>query len=346
MGRASLLVVLGFIVIFGIVRNNINKTSESSSENSSEYTDAILARNVANSALEYGLSLYVSEGSDTSYSNSDFLGGSYTATFTTLGDTVRLVVTADFEEESHTSRVDILSEYKFFPDATGGASVGGGSGMMVFDFGGNVSITGNDTNFDGTDGPGPDLSAFTLSSDADSASLAADSAFLTGEPPIEVSSDTSAPTVAELVSFYSAIADTTFSGGIFSGVTFGSEANPMVFYSSAHVEFGSGASGYGILAIDGSLKMGGGSAWYGMVLINANDSLDAFQASGNPAIYGSFSLGSSDTTTTLKMTGTADIYYSTQGIAVASEAFSSGVGGGGGGGGGFERTVSETIWYE
>ena len=93
--------------------------------------------------------------------------------------------------------------------------------------------------------------------------------------------------------------------------------------------------------------MGGSSAWYGMVLVNSSDSLDAFQASGNPAIYGSFSLGTSDTTTTLRMTGTADIYYSTQGIAVASEAFSNGVGGGGGGGGGgFERTISETIWYE
>ena len=345
MGRASLLVVLGFIVIFGMVRNNINKTSESSSENSSEYTESILARNVANSALEYGLSLYVSTGADTSYSNSDFLGGSFTATFTTIGDTVRLIVTATYEDENHTIRVDILSEYMFFPDATGGASVGGGSGTMEFDFGGNVSITGNDTNFDGTDGPGPDLSAFTLGSSADSTSLAADSAYLTGDPPIEVSSDTSALSVAELVAFYATIADTTFSGGTFSGITFGSEANPMIVYSSAHFELGSGASGYGILAIDGSLKMGGSSAWYGMVLVNSSDSFDAFQASGNPEIYGSFSLGTSDTTTTLKMTGTADIYYSTQGIAVASEAFSNGVGGGGGGGG-FERTISETIWYE
>ena len=51
-------------------------------------------------------------------------------------------------------------------------------------------------------------------------------------------------------------------------------------------------------------------------------------------------VGPSDTTTTLDMTGTADIYYSTQGMSAALEASNAGVGGG------FERTINEPIWYE
>ena len=339
------MIVLGFIVIFGMVRSNITKTSENASANSSEYAETIIARNIANSAAEYGLSVFSNTGNDSSYSNSDFMGGSFTAYFTDLGDTLRLTVTATFEGESYTNRIDMIYTIDFFPDATGGASIAGGSGMMEFDLGGTVSITGNDTNFDGTDGPGPDLSAFTLSSDLDSASLAADSSFLTGDPPIEVSSDTSALSVTELVDFYGTIADTTLLAGTYNGNTFGSEANPMVVYCNGHLVLGSGTVGYGILAVDGSLAMGGSSVWYGMVLVNSSDGYDAYSASGNPAIYGSFSLGTSDTTTTLRMTGTTDIFYSTQGIAVALKAFNAGIDGVGGGYGA-ERTISAMIWYE
>ncbi|MCH7886535.1 MAG: hypothetical protein IIA58_01055 [Candidatus Marinimicrobia bacterium] len=351
MGRAMLFTVLGFIVIFGMVRNNINKTSESSSENSSEYADAILARNVANSALEYGLSLYISTGNDSSYTNSDFLGGSYTATFTTLGDTVRLIVTATYEDESHTSRVDILSEYEHFPNATGGVLVGGGSGMMVFDLGGTVTITGNDTNFDGSDGPGPDLAAFTLSSDTDSASLAADSSFLTGDPPIQVIEDTSAVTVSELVAYYATIADITIAGGSYNNTTWGSEANPVILYSSSRLVMGTNTIGYGILAVEGSLAMGASAVWYGSVFISASDSLDAFSANGGPEIYGTFSIGSSDTTTSLRMVGNASIYYSTQGVSVATAAFVAAVNAAAaadttGTTSSAELTIQETIWYE
>ena len=63
----------------------------------------------------------------------------------------------------------------------------------------------------------------------------------------------------------------------------------------------------------------------GMVRNNINKTSE--NSSGNPAIYGSFSPGSSDTTTTLDTTGTDDIYYSTQGISEALEAFNAGGGG-------------------
>ncbi len=39
MGRALLIDVLGFIVIFGTVKNNINKTSENAAINTSEFTE-------------------------------------------------------------------------------------------------------------------------------------------------------------------------------------------------------------------------------------------------------------------------------------------------------------------
>ena len=81
MGKAALYMVLGFIVIFGMVRINIDKTSESASLNSSEYTERILARNVANMATEYLISIYAETGADSGIVDTNFLGGSYSATF-------------------------------------------------------------------------------------------------------------------------------------------------------------------------------------------------------------------------------------------------------------------------
>ena len=344
MGRASLIAVLGFIVIFGTVRNNINKTSENATINASEFTENVIAHNIANSAVGYGMSVYSNTGNDSAYSNSDFLGGSYVATFTTLGDTTRLTVTSTFEGESYTSRVDLISTYEFFPKATGGASIGGGSGQMLFNLSDSVLISGVDTNIDGTPGPGPDMAAFTLATPQDSANLAADSAFLVGSPPSEVRPpDTSAPTVQELITHYATIADITLSGGPYVNITWGTETNPVVVYSDAWTRLEGSTTGYGILAIDGSLKMENNTRWYGIVLVNNTDSLAAFNAEGTPEIYGSLML-TADSTTNATMEGSASLYYSTEAIGIATSAFTAASAGNGGGI--TEMTISETIWYE
>ena len=346
MGRASLIFVLGFIVIFGMVRINIDKTSENASENSSEFTETILVRNIAASALEYGLSLYTNTGADTAYSNSDYLGGSFTATFTSLGDTTRLIVISTFEGESYTSRVDIIATYEYFPDATGGSQMGSGPGGLQFNIDPGVTISGMDTNIDGTSGPGPNIAAVTVNNTADSIIISANTSNLTGDPLIEVvPPDTTAPTVDELVAHYATIADFSLTGGNYSDVTWGSLANPVVVYSNSATRLEGTTAGYGILAIDGSLKMENSTAWYGLVLVNNTDGLAAFSAEGTPEIYGSIMM-TSDTTTTATMEGTVSIYYSSEAMGTASTAFSDATAANGGGGGGTTMTISEKIYYE
>ena len=55
MGRAVLIVVLGFIVIFGFVNGNMNRTSDRAADNSTEFAEAVLARRIAGSAIQHAI---------------------------------------------------------------------------------------------------------------------------------------------------------------------------------------------------------------------------------------------------------------------------------------------------
>ena len=345
MGRATLLVVLGFIVIFGMVRNNINKTSESSSENASIYTETILARNVANSALSYVLSLYSSSGVDSgTYSGSNFLGGSYTATFTRfdadtsdLIDTLRLTATATYEGVTHTSRVDFISISSLIPEIKGASKIE--SDSTTFKLSGGIKIVGTDTNMDGTPGPGAPKAGFTFTNPDDSIRLAAaitDSSQIQGSPISEVVSDTIGLTLGEAVAQYAAIADITLPGGKYKDVFWGTQANPVIVYSSDNLEYKGSSIGYGILAVNGKFKMKDSPTWYGIILAASPDSLsiDKVEVGKKAKIYGAMMTSAPK----VKIKGKAEIYYSTEAINMVSDMLTSG--------GVNKKTITKKVWYE
>jgi len=341
MGRAALLIVLGFIVIFGIIRINIDKTSESASNNSSEYAETLLARNVANSALEYGLSVYSNTGNDSSYSNSDFMGGSFTAFFTTIGDTTRLTVTATYEGESHTSRVDILSQSSVMPSTTSSGAFK--SPDVSYFFLDSILISGIDVNMDGTAGPAPALPGITVASSADSATLAAEIAanpeWVEGSSAIEVDTTVMAVDLNELFTYYQTIADMSLSGGAFSDVNWGTQADPVVVYVDGDMNLKGNSVGYGILAINGNLRMSESPTWYGLVMVHG-DSVGAqdTRIENTSKIIGSIISDAPDNN--LRITGSVVVQYSSEALdMVQSDVESTG---------GFAatRVITGMIWYE
>ena len=341
MGRAALIAVLGFIIIFGFVRGNINKTSERSQTNLSEYTETILAQNVANSALEYGLSLYSATGNDTSYSSSDFMGGSYVATFTTLGDTVRLSVIATFEGESYTSRVDILSQSSVMPSTTSSGSFK--SPNVSYFFSDSILISGIDVNIDGTPGPAPDLPGITVGSSADSTLLATEIAanpeWVEGSTAIEVDTSALAVNLTELFNYYQSIADTVLSGGAYSNVNWGTEANPMIVYINGDMYLKGNSVGYGILAINGNFRMAESPTWYGLVMVHGDSTGPQDTRIENTSkIYGAIISDSPDNN--LRITDSVVIQYSSEALDMVRTDLEST--------GGFASTkiITEIIWYE
>ncbi|MFA4838867.1 MAG: hypothetical protein WC703_05270 [Candidatus Neomarinimicrobiota bacterium] len=156
MGRSTLIIVLGFIIIFGYISIRMNRTAQIAEENSIDFTEKVMARQVANSALEYLISLHSTSGySDTTLSRDSWLGGSFTGTITTIAydttageDSVLISVTAEAGEQTCTSSVTLWSRSLLLPDIP--AAVGICTNSTSLSIVGHSHIYGSDTDMDGT----------------------------------------------------------------------------------------------------------------------------------------------------------------------------------------------------
>ncbi len=245
-----LIAVLGFIVIFGTIRGNLDKTSEDSQLNSSLFTESILARHVTNIAVNYIMSIHSETGvTSQTFSDSNFLDGSYEAAIISLGydsnldyDTLQISVSGQYEDETDTIRVQFISKSLLMPRIT--ASVAVESDCTLFNFSGGAQISGVDWLMDGSgENPdGEDLSGLTLSNEEDSVRLVSilggNDTWVQGDPIVEVSTDTPLVDLDDLVAYYAGIADTSYEGGSFTNYTWGTEENPMVVYIDVNIFFG------------------------------------------------------------------------------------------------------------
>jgi len=339
-----LIVVLGFIVIFGYVRSNLNRTAERAIDNSSEFAEDIQLSQLTTSALEYALSLYIQTGNkDTTMVDSEWLEGSITVTIALLGqddlnntDTVLISASSEINGLTDSSQITLISKSLMIPPIT--ASVGVISESASFSFNGNVEIHGQDTNMDGTTGDAPELPGITVSNEADSTDLADDysgTTFIQGsgsEPSISVSSDTTTDLTA-IVNYYAAIADQSLPNC--SGLDEGSETSPTIAHIDGDCAMSGNLEGYGVLVIEGSLTMRGNVSWNGLVIVVGTSSME-FDASGTPSIFGALLLGAPETD--LSMSGTADLYYSSEAIQMVQTGLENS--------GRNRRMLSDITWWE
>ena len=117
----------------------------------------------------------------------------------------------------------------------------------------------------------------------------------------------------------------------------GTEKNPVILWAPGDLTLApaDSASGYGILVVDGNLKLSGKLEWSGIIMIGTcptcvdTSSPPDPLATGDLSGTGTFLLngsmiignGSSDDRSRSAFTGTADFQYSCKGLAIASNAF-------------------------
>jgi hypothetical protein len=216
MGRMILVVVLGFIFIFGYVRSNMNRKAEEAINHASEFVENAQLAELSSSALEYALSLYLQIGAtDTTIVDSSWLEGVITVSIALEGqdtlnniDTVMIRATSNIFGRLDSSRARLISKSLMIPPIT--ASVGIDSESSTFSFTGNVEIHGQDTNMDGTTGSAPELPGITVTNPADSATIATDydsTNFIQGagpEPSVAVSTDTTLD-LTDVVRYYASL---------------------------------------------------------------------------------------------------------------------------------------------
>ncbi|MDD5765643.1 MAG: hypothetical protein PHW79_05290 [Candidatus Marinimicrobia bacterium] len=156
MGRSTLIIVLGFVIIFGYISIRMNRTAQLAEENSIDFTETVIARQVANSAIEYLISLHsVSGYIDTTISRDSWLGGSFSGTITTVAydtiageDSVLITVTAEVGEQTITTSVTFWSRDLLLPVIP--AAVGICTNSTDLTITGHSHIYGSDTDMDGT----------------------------------------------------------------------------------------------------------------------------------------------------------------------------------------------------
>ncbi|PIS27831.1 MAG: hypothetical protein COT43_08575 [Candidatus Marinimicrobia bacterium CG08_land_8_20_14_0_20_45_22] len=332
MGRSTLIIVLGFIVIFGYISIRMNRTAQIAEENSIEYTEKVIARQIANSAIDYLMLLHSNYGySDTIISKDSWLGGSFTGTITNLAhdssaieDSVSITVTTQAGEQTYTSSVTFWSRNLLLPVIP--AAVGACTNSIALSIIGNSHIYGSDTNIDGTTGLSDDLPGVTVSEEDDSVSLMNEyegSTKIQGQgtsPSVALFDETTQEEIQSLAEAYKSVADYVLTScDDFGNVTLGSPLSPVVVDISGECTISGNLTGYGVLIAEGVIFKGH-VRWYGIVIITGDANAD-ITSKGNSSIYGALLLGAP--TATISIKGNDTFYFSSEAIQMIDSYVSS-----------------------
>ena len=347
MGRSTLIIVLGFIVIFSGVITQMNRISERANENSVQYAENILARQIGLGGMDYLISKHSQNGiSDTTLTQTVSNAGSFTGSITTVSyDSlskyfdVLFDVTASSRDVSHTSRVTLKSRILLVPVIP--ATVGALANTVLLDIIGNARIYGQDTNIDGTTGTSGDLPGITVSEESDSTNLANQyegTTKIQGEgstPSIAVFDDVTQEVMDALINAYISVADYNLSScSTFGNQTLGSVESPVVVYISGNCTITGNLTGYGVLITE-NVTFKGRVKWYGLVLVSGEETASVTSL-GNSSIHGALLVSAPIVNISIK--GTDQFYYSNEAIQMLTDHFSET--------GKSPRTISQIIWWD
>ena len=310
MGRAALLLVLGMAVAFGFIGANLRSSGEALTGAQVGYYKYSFARNLSRLAVNRHLR-YVDRGV-TPPSTANFEDGSYAVDTTSSGDTLTIVATGMYAESTYTMRVKLLFTPKPFP--TSESAIGMISNNSEFNISGKATVDGHNWSADGSTLTGSgDLPGITVSNTADSTEIVNDPSvapYIDGDIKVGVNEDAVSP--ASFIPEYEQSAHYTFNtpGNVAGNWVFGSAANPAIVVcnvgtadTSFSIRFVGDVVGYGILAVNGNVKFGGGFTWYGLVIAYGENNVINFEASGNPQIVGGVIVAGDEVSLTLKGTG-------------------------------------------
>ena len=128
-----------------------------------------------------------------------------------------------------------------------------------------------------------------------------------------------------LVEQASAAAGTILAPGTHSNLTLGTPTagGTVVAYCHGDLTLSGGVSGAGVLVVDGDLRIGGAFVWTGIVVVRGRATMVG--GGGLKRIIGAFVVGEEATattsTTSVDITGTVDLYFSSAAITLASNSF-------------------------
>jgi len=320
MGKSSLIIVLGFMVVFASIQRRLCQRSLDAAENFIDDYERVAARNIANSATDLALHRLAANNTWAGCTDESFFGGTYSVAIqdstedaSLSSDQLQLICSSQAGEVSDTVRV-VLKRESQIPAPP--AAMGFSGDDITYNFGGtSFSVDGHDTNPDGTPGPGPDMPGLTVADSSDSAAAVAalsDTSQISGaggSPSIGLSTDI--PDLSYLGGWFRNRADFDLPGGIYDSFTWGTLESPCIVYIDGDAVLTGTTSGAGVLIVEGNLEFRGECEWLGMVIVFGS-TVTLSASVGNPSIYGALLMQAD--TATLDIQGNVSLAYSSYAI--------------------------------
>ena len=350
MGRATLLLVMGFIVIVSLTLNRMSEVTKEASFISSALYEEKQAQLIAHSAVEQIISYHIqSRVTDTTLTASDYLGGSANGSMQLLGqndstnmDSIQVNVTALYSDAvcSTEAFFQTVNAYTLnMPTITSAMAFYSPNANLIMRS--HSGLNGNDTNMDGTPGPGAALPGVAATG-AISVTMNA-GATISGAPPSPTPATATGTwqELADMAESYEPFAHYHYSGDqVISGETYGSAANPVIVYFDADAKFTAATVGYGILVIRGDMKVTSHFTWYGLVIVSGVSSAEV-EDTADSNIFGALLLGAEVSTGDIK--SHSAVAYSTEALNMVMNSL---VSTGGGVGSKGPRRIVSIQWWE
>ncbi|HCK99411.1 MAG TPA: hypothetical protein DHW42_04815 [Candidatus Marinimicrobia bacterium] len=350
MGKSTLIIVLGYIMIFGMIQGDMYKITERAVENVSEIYENTQLRQLTNSALEYMISLHVqNRTTDTTVAIANWLGGSFSGSISLSGsdastntDTIVVSATGQFGGLTYTASANFQSVSAItlqMPTIT--SSMGFYAPNASITMRAYSEISGNDMNMDGTPGPGPDLPGITTTGTLSLTTQATST--ISGAPPSPepATAEGSWEDLRDLADSYEQFAHYKYTGDqVISGATYGSAEDPKIVYFDADCKFTASTVGYGILVVRGDLFVTAHFRWYGLVIVSGVSSSEV-DDNADSNIYGALLVGAPTSTGTI--TSHSTVQYSTEAINMVMDKL---ITTGGGGTTTGPRRITAIQWWE
>ena len=337
MGRASLIMVLGFIFIFGMVRSNLNVAGERLVGGAIDHHNKTTALNIANSLGSIALRM-LTENNNWSEWEGDFeeipmLSGMGSIRIT---DSLPSLQPGEINIVTRgtvgtTSRiVSIVAEMgTSLPEISGALGLVGPDIDDIFD-GDIFQINGNDVNPDGSPGPNPAVPGIAASAELTTESLITELLDEGREGLVrgaggDIPNVQHVPTdmdLRQVIDALSAKADITFediAGEHFvygTPIRWGTPEDPKIVHMKDDVNAFGSLVGAGILIIDSQLDFNGDFRWEGLVIIANeamfNHSLD--RTGGKGEIFGAVIVEAPPGRPELELGGDLIIQYCSQAL--------------------------------
>lgn len=324
MGKISMVVVIGFAAIVGIVGTTMNKRTTEAQRNNSSLYEKTQARNIAKSAAEiYARELRKNPNLSGSTEMS-LLGGTATVGISekTPGKREKLGFNSEgrYGATTRTVGLDAMDDNSWTPPVSGALGISYLSKAKI-KLGKDAVIDGRNYDINGNlSGAFPDVAGISIGHPLQVADLEYNlkEVKIKGKGLVEPNIETQLPQrdyykwAMELAKG----ADATHSSKKFGDVTFGTAANPQVTYVKGNTKFDGKLTGHGILIIEGKATFSEKIDWRGLVFCVA-DSLTPEKA--NIGGKGSKIIGAvmvAGKKTNVKI-GDVDLLYSHQAINMA-----------------------------